>query len=267
MVAGLSSAIQEMNTVSKYWEYLNKKSIELIDNYGYNNFKQTVARVYNDDEVPESNFEFTRMLWDKLYATLPIEFLEKFSEPEVGNPGIILRDGQLVSIDLGISIRDYWAISKHIDFSTIDSIVELGGGYGRMPYVITQLHPNIEYTMCDIEPSLGLAKWYLSKVIPDSLMYYTSPELLRNRADLVIASNCLHEMSRQQVHKYFDYVDQNATYFYYNCWKDTTMPYDYIRWEQGDYPVKNHWVKLFERDYIRRDYFEALYKMGGECQE
>lgn len=249
-----------MKIISDYWKHLNEKSIMLIDEYGYENFKQTVARVYNDDAKAENHFEATKMLWNHIYDIIPIELLDKFSEPDIGNPPVILRDEKLVSIDLGISIRDYWELAKHIDFGKINKIVEIGGGYGRMPYVITQIHPDIEYVMCDIEPSLGLAKWYLSQVIPDANMVYINPEELEGKSNLVIANNCFHEMTRKQVHDYFNYADQNSDYLYYNCWKETTMPRDFIKWTQGDYPVKNSWTKLFEQDYIRKNYFEVLYK-------
>lgn len=254
-----------MSTVSKYWKHLNHKSIDLLEEYGYKNFKQTVAKIYNDPLIEEDTFSLNKILWGELYALyseVPKGLLGRFSEPEIGNPTRIFRNEQLVSVDLGMSISEYWSMLEHIDFDSMERIVEIGGGYGRMPYIIQQLHPNIKYTMCDIEPALGLAKWYLPQVLPGVTQQYVHPEELFGNCDLVIACDCLHEMTRQQVHSYFDYVDKNAKYFYYNCWKDTTMPCDYIRWQKSDYPVKNRWTKIFEKKHTRTNFFAALYKMG-----
>jgi len=255
-----------MKIISEYWKKLNAKSNSLLSEYGHENFKQTVGRVYNDDVGP-TEMDTLKILWDNLYTLVPGEVLDAFTEPELGNPSGALCNGRLVSIDLGTSIRDYWLLAQYIDFSKLSRIVEIGGGYGKLPYVIKQLHPDIHYTLCDIEPTLGLAEWYLSQVLPKEGIDYVHPEELTGEAELVIATNCLHEMSREQVCTYFDYADKNAEYLYYSCWKDTTMPGDYIRWEQNDYPVKNSWTKLLEQDYIRKDFFEALYMMGGTCQE
>lgn len=252
-----------MKTISKYWKQLNQKSQDLLDEYGYENFKQTVAKIYSDDtELLNSN----KVLWGELYALyahIPKDLLARFSEPEIGNPTKVYRNEQLVSVDLGISISEYWTMLEQLDFDSFERVVEIGGGYGRLPYIILQLHPNIKYTMCDIEPALGLAQWYLTQVLPDVTLEYTHPEDLKGKTDLVIACDCLHEMTPQQVHYYFDYVDKNAKYFYYNCWKDTTMPGDYIRWEKYDYPVKNRWEKILDRNHTRTGFFEVLYKMDG----
>ena len=245
-----------MKTISKYWKQLNYHSNRLLNEYGYENFKQHIGIIYNDD-----SYEDSITLWGKLTKVVPKEILTRFEEPLVGNPFKMVYNNKRVSRDLGVSIRDYWTLVNYIDFNNIKKMVEIGGGYGRMPYVITQLHPDNDYTMCDIEPSLGLAKWYLDQVAADAKISYIHPEDLSGSCDLVIANNCLHEMTVEQVGYYFNYVDKNAKYFYFNCWNDTTMPNDFIRWTKDDYPIRNKWEEIFKRDYIKENYFEALYKI------
>jgi putative sugar O-methyltransferase len=250
-----------MTTISKYWEKLNESHNALMEEYGYENFKASVGRIYNDDMDYEKVLKSIEVLWEMLYAQIPEELLKRFEEPIIGNPPILLCNGRRVSIDLGCSIREYYLLSQYIDFDKIKTIVEIGGGYGRLPYVITQMHPDIEYIMCDIEPSLGLAKRYLSDVLPGNKIEYITPDKLNAKCDLVIAANCLHEMVKEQVDKYFNYVNDNAKYFYYSCWKDTTIPLDLIKWTQKDYPVRKEWIKLLSQDHIRQDFFEELYKI------
>jgi len=119
----------------------------------------------------------------------------------------------------------------------------------------------LKYTMCDVEPALSVAKWYLPKVVDHCDIEFVKPDALKGKFDLVIACNCLHEMPPEQLHHYFNYVNDNAKYFYFTCWNDTTMPVDGIRWQRDDYPVKDKWTKIFNDQYIKQDYFKALYKI------
>jgi Methyltransferase domain. len=238
MVAGLPPTVQEIKPVSNYWKHLNSASDDLLKEYGYEHFKESVARIYNDDMGHDEIMESTRELWDYLYNTIPTDVLCRYSEPMVGSPRYILCDQRPVTIDLGVSIRDAYEIGKHINLNNIDRIVEIGGGYGRLPYIITQNNNFVRYTMCDVEPALSIAKWYLPQVVKANRIDYCHPEELEGKTDLVIACNCLHEMTPEQVHYYFDYCDKNAQYLYFNCWKNTTVPMDGILWEQGDYPVR-----------------------------
>lgn len=247
--------------VSKYWQELNKSHIGLMEEYGYENFKSTVGRIYNDDMDYEKVLESIRILWEMLYRDIPEELLKKFSEPMVGNPAVLMCEERPVSIDLGCAIREYYLLSKYIDFSKINSIVEIGSGYGRTAYVINKLHPKIQYTMCDIEPSLSLAKRYMLDVAPNGHFNFVLPEQLNQKCDLFLAINCLHEMVKEDVDKYFNYVGKNAEYFYYSCWDKTTIPFDGITWTQQDYPVRANWVEMLNQKHIRNDFFEALYKI------
>jgi hypothetical protein len=261
MASGLSPIVQEIKPVSKYWKHLNNASKELLSEYGIEIFKETVARVYNDDGSYDELMKSTAELWDYIYETLPNDLIEKLSEPLIGSPRCLSYNGKILTTDLGVSFIEYYGISKCIDFSKIERITEIGGGYGRLAYVILILHPNIKYTMCDVEPALSIAKWYLPQVLKDVDLSFISPDQLKDETDISIACNCLHEMTPEQVHYYFDFFDNKSKYVYYNCWNDTTIPRDGVRWERYDYPIKNRWTELFNRDFIRKNYFEALYRV------
>lgn len=246
---------------TEYWKRLSADSSNYLKEYGYGNFKRTVAKIYNNYIDEREVCDSTKRLWEYLYSHISKELLDSFSEPSIGNPIPIYCNDRPVSLDLGCSIREYHTMSQHIDFNSISSILEIGGGYGRTAYVISKLYPNITYTICDIQPALSLSMRYLRDVLPNHNFKFIQPDELGDKNDLVIAIDCLHEMTVEQVAEYFKYVDENSEYFYYSCWKDTIIPHDNIRWKKRDYPVKKSWKRLMSQDHVRIRHFEELYKI------
>ena len=251
---------------SLYWEHLNYNMYQRLWKGGYENFKDNAAIIYNDDykgNLEGQQFDI-KELWESLYGYIPHDLLDKFSEPLEGNPHYIICNGRPVTLDLGCSIREYWLLSQHVDFSKVKEIAEVGGGYGRTAYVISTLHPEIHYTMYDVEPSIGLAKRYLSSVCPKSNLEFKTPDKLDGSIDLLLAINCLHEMKVEHVREYFEYADKNAQYFYFSCWYRGTVPFDNLVWNKEDYPVREHWKKLLSQPHIRKGWFEELYQCKTE---
>jgi len=253
---------------SKFWTTLNKKSDEFLEEYGYENFKRTVGVIYNDyfydhdkKKLPDDYEDQVRAIWDRMYEVYSNGVLGYFHEPDVGNPlGIIYR-GRLVSIDLAASISELSLLSAYIDLSAVKVIHEIGGGYGRLAYVIGQIVPCV-YRLYDLDMSRNLAQRYLKDVLPNRPLEFYSPDKLEGKCDILIAMDCLHEMTVEQVHSYFDYAHENAKYFYYTCWKDTTIQEDQVRWTQDKYPVKESWQPIYVGQHrIRTQFFEALYKI------
>ena len=254
-----------------YWDMLGKRCQTYLDNYGYENFKRTVGVVYNDyylnyetmkldDDYNEKLFN----IWERMYQVFPKDFLDQFQEPLSGNPLSIIYGGRPVSIDLAASISELCLLTTNIDFNTVKTIHEIGGGYGRLAYVIKQIFPHIKYRMFDIEPSLGLAKRYLNDVIVNcDVEFYPTEELTEN-CDILIAMDCLHEMNVEQVERYFKYAEEKAKFFYYTCWKETDVPEHGIKWLREDYPVRQSWEPISVGQHrMRTQFFEALYK----CQK
>lgn len=254
---------------SGYWQELGQKCNQFLSELGYDNFKRTVGIVYNDyyfnyetKKLDDDYEDKVRIIWDKMYENFPEKFLDSFHEPLEGNPlGTVYR-GRFVSIDLASSICEYAMIVSNMDISSIKSITEIGGGYGRLAYLITQIHPDIKYRMFDIEPSISLAKRYLTKVSPLANIEYYTPDKLGGKTDLLVAMDCLHEMTKEQVDTYFDYADKFAKYFYFTCWKSTEVVRHGIKWNREDYPVKSNWTELFNGQHkMRTDFFEGVYKI------
>ena len=252
-----------IQTPTLYWQEINKELSKRLVEHGYENFKSSSAVLYNDDyrgDLLKKDFD-TKELWESLYSYIPAELLDGFSEPMEGNPHHLLCNGRPVTIDLGCSIRESWLLAKHIDLKSAGSIVEVGGGYGRTAYVMHKLYPEASYTMCDIEPSLSLQRWYLTGLFKDDKLDFISPIDLHKDCDLLIAINCLHEMNAEQIEYYFDYASKHAKYFYYVCWYEGNVPFDGLVWRKEDYPVKSSWEEVFCQPHPRDGFFEVLYKI------
>jgi putative sugar O-methyltransferase len=77
----------------------------------------------------------------------------------------------------------YRWIKKRVDFSKIDTILELGTGYGGQIEVIRKLYPNIKFLVCDIPPQLYVAEQYLKSVFPGEVTGYLETSTME-RIDL-----------------------------------------------------------------------------------
>lgn len=195
-----------------------------------------------------------------MYACYPNDTLDRFSEPLEGNPVATKYLGRFVTSDLAISLYEYFTLSEFIDFNSLKNIHEIGAGYGRTAYVIKTLHPSIDYSIFDIEPTLSLSKKYLTSILGDSLNFNT-PENMNNECDLFLAIDCLHEMTSNMVKHYFDYANNMAKSFYYSCWNSTEILEHNISWKQLDYPVNPGWKEILNRRHaIRENYFEVIYE-------
>lgn len=253
---------------SKLWKRLSKKSSRYIDEFGYENFKRTVGIVYNDyffdyekEKMADDYSDKLRETWDNLYKVYPNDYLDEFSEPNIGNPLAIEYRGRLVTFDLASSLIEIALIISNFKPKSIKSIKEIGGGYGRLASILYRFFSDAEYTLYDIEPSLSLAKRYLGDITKHPFKF-ESPDMLSGDCDLLIAMDCLHEMTRKQVFDYFSYANKHAKYFYYSCWNKTKIHEDGIEWNKEDYPVRESWEPLYLGPHrMRTNFFEAFYKI------
>ena len=124
-----------------------------------------------------------------------------------------------------------------LDFNSIGTIVELGGGAGKQVEVIKKLHPHIRFLLFDIVPPLYVAQRYLQTVFPDDVISYREtrkmtsiPEigerkilifgnwqfpLLENvKIDLFWNASSFQEMEPDIVGNYLHYVNSQADSVY-----------------------------------------------------
>lgn len=199
---------------SKYWEVLNRTNIAQLADYGYENFKRTLARNYFTWTVspfdvqirylcrrlslgavlkiatrtlfsaphpplnwaPSLSYTFlTRLLWEYTGGE-SAQLLERLEEPLEGNPPLLFRKGKLISQDLANAVLEYRSImAPEIDRAEIRTILELGPGYGRTAFVFLSLMPEARYILVDLPPALAVAEKYLSIVFPNHRIFRFRP--------------------------------------------------------------------------------------------
>ncbi len=230
----------------------------------------------------------TYMIWDLASRDDDDGILKYLSEPVEGNPPKIYRKKKLISQDFANSFLEYKSVMSKINKQDIDTILELGPGYGRTAFVFLKLIPNLKYILVDIPPALYIAEKYLSNQFKDKKIFkfrnfnnfneikeefeqadisFFLPnqlELLPPKiADLFINISSLHEMRKDQINFYFECIDKLINkYVYIKQWKRTKVRYENIVISEEDYPIREHWKKIFWRDCkVQTNFFEALFKI------
>ncbi len=193
-----------LKTSSNFWNDLNKRNIEQIVTYGYENFKQTVTQNYFTWVVnsnhnyasnliripPEFLIPLPRAEMHKIHALFTPEesrqfniitqyflsyilsiggapFLKKLEEPLIGNPPCLTYNGRRISQDIFNSLLEYLPIAEHCAIEKFSTIMEIGAGSGRTAFCFLTLHPHVKYVIVDLPPALFISQKYLSAVFPD----------------------------------------------------------------------------------------------------
>lgn len=197
---------------SKYWNRLNQKNIEQLSDFGYANFKQTVARNYftfvggldtpythtlltyaNDIivDVPmkemlkkhplftlEESVMYniiTLLLFDYVTSRGGDRYIEMLEEPLEGNPPCLDLHGKRISQDVLNALLEYLSVSRGCDLEQTSRILELGAGSGRTSYCFLTLLPHVKYVIVDIPPALYISQTYLSHLFPEKKIFHFRP--------------------------------------------------------------------------------------------
>jgi putative sugar O-methyltransferase len=195
----------------------------------------------------------------------------------------ITLEGINISIDKIVSLLDLEKIDKFIRLSSVNNILEIGAGSGRLSECIITNYPSIKYVICDIPPAiyiaykrtkLGFPKKKVSLLIQNNEKEYLNNEIKNNDIsfifphqlnlinkklfDLVIAVDCLHEMNRKTLDSYFQLVSNLTNYFYFSIWNKTKNYYsrtifkktERLDFEKGDYPIPKAWKNIFKENLL-----------------
>jgi len=315
---------------SKYWTELNRKNIDQLQREGYCNFKQTVGKNYfiwatriRDPKIrylmnnlPLScvssafakalfskrhiyfslkgtivyNF-LSLLLWEYTIRKISFNMVDSIEEPLEGNPPCVRVGRRMISQDLAYSVLELNEMIKGgVDFNSINTVMELGAGYGRTAYVFLKAFPHLKYIVADIPPALYISQRYLSGQLPhrkifefknfkdyseiadefeESQIAFVLPsqlELLPTKTvDMFLAIDSLHEMLPKHIEYYFNNIDRlTKKFFYFKCWKITEMLYDDIVLKETDYPVRENWYRVFWNECdVLTSYFEALFRIDN----
>jgi putative sugar O-methyltransferase len=215
----------------------------------------------------------------------------KLEEPMVGNPIVIEKGCKRISQDISNSYMEYSYIRHALgnDFPKVKTVAEIGGGYGRLGYLFHLLHQGegVKIVLIDLPPAMLVAHWYLRKVFPKARTmgyrnfssfseieeeFKLSPicfllphqlELLpEGTIDLLINVSSLQEMSRNQINRYYELVDEKAHYFYSKQWVWWENSVDKISVPAVIYPTRPDWELVNARlNPIHTEFFEAIFKV------
>ena len=173
----------------------------------------------------------------------------------------LLNWDYLISID---TIQTIAEVNPSILKDTLN-ICEIGAGWGRVGYYLTQVNKNISYNIFDIPHTLYVCHEYLKKEVKHTRVYdyeeskdllsekifkpgisfYTPHflELFESKSfDLVINIASFQEMNYDQVSGYFNKINDLSNMFY------TQQRYSDLVMNYQKYPQYANWNKLFDRD-------------------
>lgn len=316
------------NTPSDCWELLASKNCDQLLEYGYHNFKRTIGHNYfnflvqkNDPQIETaeslvpvetieqckeraaaiphdpwfttndqySYYYFVLLLWEYVKKIDVKNHLDSLQEPKEGNPLLVCADEKSMSQDLANSLIEYYAIDQSASFQTINSVLEIGGGYGRNAHVILSLNPNAKIVLVDILPALYIAQRYLSSVFNDrkvfkarkffcydevkdelesSSIVFLLPHQLSlipdKQFDLAMNVSSFGEMSLDQISWYFNQIKRlTCKYFYMKQWDVSKNPFDNLVITKSDYPYPEKWKQIYTRNCaVQTEFFETLYEVS-----
>ncbi len=222
------------------------------------------------------------------------ELLNKLEEPREGNPPNLTRNGKLISQDLANSALEFRSImAAPVSAEEVQTVLELGPGYGRTAYVFLKMMPGVRYILADIPPALAISERYLSDLFPTRRVFrfrpfknyadvqaefeaaqiaFLEPQQLAllpdNSADLFVNISSLHEMRLDQIKYYFQVIRRVIRkYAYLKEWKESRIPFEEIVIRESDYPIPADWKQLYWRTCAVQDqFFEAMFDLRPSDQ-
>jgi len=219
-----------------------------------------------------------------------LKLLERFEEPEIGNPWRISYRDRWMSQDLCNSIYEFYSTGADtIDPRSPAQIAELGAGYGRLAYVFLKTLQNASYTIIDIPPALYISQEYLSQVFSEEHIFRFRPfqhydeireefEAARIRfvmanqitllppkqIDLFVTISSLHEMTYEQITHYLSEINRlTRGRFFTKQWRKSRAKQNNFVIRESEYPIPNDWSLVRHRRHpIQSWFFESLYEIG-----
>ncbi|NBO72742.1 putative sugar O-methyltransferase, partial [bacterium] len=267
-------ASDDFNQTTKYWRYLLRQNLESIREFGVENYGQHAAKNYftftdfSDDTIKNlvhtagaiGNLEILKkhegfsisesikhnVLIQLLLNTVlenrkSVEYLQKISSSgfAYGNhPKLESRFGS-VTLDMLSSILEIESVFSTIGESSVQKILEIGAGSGRLANAILEVKPDAKFVIADIPPASYVAMSRLRYTYPEKKIYFVYDaaklkEYLHNPNswdilfllpnllpyfpvkyfDIMLAVDCLHEMNEKMRHFYAGIATLKSHFYY-----------------------------------------------------
>jgi len=99
--------------------------------------------------------------------------IENLNASAFGNPeNTFFVNKKMYTISILEFYMQYAYCCKFMNFDSINSVMEIGSGFGKQAEVIKKLHPHLNFFLFDLPTSLYVCEQYLSSVFPDSVVSY-----------------------------------------------------------------------------------------------
>lgn len=192
----------------------------------------------------------------------------------------ILTWDYLISLDTILSISEYYP--EIIGESCV--VADLGAGWGRIGYYLSQINPKISYNIFDIPHTLLISQEYIqnnplkyvniynylsNKSIPlfnkkyllshPGIRFHGTQDLEKfdlKSIDIFINVASFQEMNLNQISNYFEIIDNISNYLY------SQQRYSDLEMNYSAYPYKSNWEQLYIKDVTFLPlWFETMFKL------
>ena len=218
----------ENNENKDLWELIEEEYSEgfSIENFrklgGFNERLGSWGPITNNSRYFKSlQLEFANFLDKRFIEELNIglnEFLSKIKHKDTGEPTNIFFKGSPVNIDYLLSAEEILFLFRQLN--EVQSILEIGPGFGRLPHSILQYFHNIKkYYVVDLDFMLSLQKDYLGKVLSKeefNKIEFLTPQEMHNipNIELTINIDSFQEIKPTVVSDYLDFISQKSNFFF-----------------------------------------------------
>jgi hypothetical protein len=160
----------------------------------------------------------------------------------VGNPPVVIP---VESVNLSPTTLRYLKVAsdiqRYFDLSSVETITEIGVGYGGQVRILDTVGIGSKYNLFDLSPVLMLASRYLDCfLLKGSYSTFTINQCSRKESDLVLSMYALSELPRALQLVYFDKILRHSTKGYLvmnDCWNFDRLS-------------KDEWAKLLNADVL-----------------
>ena len=302
-----NDSFDDLYKEGKFWARINENIREIIKGTDMKNFKNSpINRKFAGPDP--ANRQVYRALLNLYHKEIEkndtMGFLKQHCEPTFGGEydqelypfphGSLLypfKERRPMSLDFLQSTEEALTIINAFkkEFNRLpEVIVELGGGYGRLGYVIRKMLPECTYIDIDLPEALVCCYYYLSNVLPgegvdheissgkasfshedlkSSKVWFLGSqqiEKIQDKAvDVFVNIYSFAEMPKEVIDNYLrNAVRISRGLIYIKQRKLENNKFDEVQVKEGDYAILNSWQKLMQRDTtLYPDFFEALYKV------
>lgn len=171
----------------KFWAWDLRQNVLNNDPEDFLNWPGLVTTMFVGN-APYIDYEISR-----LNEELDSNLSDVLKEPRFGNPAIYHYDaylktsGNLIHQAYHLSHFDGWLLE-------LETIVEIGGGYGAMALICHRLGFRGRYIIYDLPEFSLLQQYYLSNVGVPDVEFVTQIDNKQTEADLLIGLYSLNEM-------------------------------------------------------------------------